>query len=194
MLLDEGAGSGDVARECPTPVEQLPLHMTWPKGVTQRVQGVFDVEWFAREDVDVNDAAAEKRVDADVALGDEHEAREAGDETTRGGVAENVRGHDPRHANAIRHALEQPIQPAQLVEAGRRTPGGLVEKMRPEAHRRDLAHSNPRPALGEAISAVEDWPPERPIPQDVPGPDNPLTSSSSQPSSSCPSSWQPSSS
>jgi len=31
-------------------------------------------------------------------------------------------------------------------------------------------------------------------PKDVPGPNNSLTSSSSQPSSSCPSSWQPSSS
>src|SRR5262245_30363867 len=144
MLLDQGPGSREVPRELTTPIEQMPLHSPWMEGVAERAQGIFHVEVLAREDVGVDDAAAGKRVNADVALSDEDESGEPGGGSAGDRVTEHVGRHDPSHANALGHAFQQPVETIVISEAPGGTSVGLIEEMGPEAHHRTAVHSRPR--------------------------------------------------
>src|SRR5262245_23186266 len=75
LPLDQGAGSRDVAGELRAAIEQVPIDSLWSERRAKQAQRAADVEGLAREDSGVERCGDGKGVKADVALGDEDEAR-----------------------------------------------------------------------------------------------------------------------
>src|SRR5262245_29918775 len=75
--LDDPGGAVHVLRELGAAVEHVALDLLHAEGVPKVLARELQVERLAGEDVDADEVLLRERVDADVALRDQHEAGEA---------------------------------------------------------------------------------------------------------------------
>src|SRR3990172_12507462 len=103
----DGRGLGNAVRVLQAALEGADVGAGQPKLGDDAVDGVFDREAFAGEDVDPDVAAVREGVDCDVALGDEDEAGDAPVLGLGADVAVHEGGRDLRHADLARVGLEK---------------------------------------------------------------------------------------
>src|SRR3990170_1661255 len=112
-----GRGLGNAVRVLQAALEGADVGAGQAKLGDDSVDGVFDREAFAGEDVDPDVAAVWEGVDGDVALGDEDEAGDAPVLGLGADVAVDEGGRDLRHADLARVGLEKRANQRFITQA-----------------------------------------------------------------------------
>src|SRR5439155_6469806 len=152
-----GRGAIDVLRELRATVEDVALDLGHPERAPEVVPREVGVERLAGEDVHRHVALVGERVDADVALGDQNETRQAPVLGLQAAVLEHVGRHDLRHADACGEFFQDPVDEVQVRQLVLVTPVPIEHEVRPEAGHLVSHLLKARATRGVAVGMRSPW-------------------------------------